>query len=241
MRALLHDAQPELDARLHLLSRPIRELGNLRRRHRTRPDDPAVVTYAGRITAEKGLAVVIEALGATRCDAPVELRIAGVIEDHDYWSHCQRLQAVATARNRGLTIRYLGHLDYDATDELFRQSDIVTVPSQWPEPLGAVALEAMSAGAAVIASSVGGLNDTLIHDLNGLHAGPGDVDSWASALTTLLQHPDHARRLGHKAHRDVANTAIGDHLDDLDRLVSTHRTKSTGLLGCSWPPVGTVS
>ena len=65
-----------------------------------------------------------------------------------------------------------------------------------------------------------------IHDRNGLHAEPGDVDSWASALTTLLQDPDHARRLGHKAHRDVANTAIGDHLDELDRLVSIHHTTS---------------
>ena len=64
MRALLHDAEPRLDARVHLLSRPIRDLGDLQPRQRTRPDELAVVTYAGRITAEKGLAVVIEALGA---------------------------------------------------------------------------------------------------------------------------------------------------------------------------------
>ena len=224
MRALLRDAQPQLDTRLRLLSRPIRDLGDLRPRHRIRPDDPAVVTYAGRITCEKGLAVVIEALGAARCGTPVELRIAGVVEDHSYWSQCQQLQAVAMMRNPDLTITYLGHLDYDATDELFRQSDVVTVPSQWPEPLGAVALEAMSAGAAVIASSVGGLNDTVVHDHNGLHASPGDVDSWANALTALLQHPEHAHRLGLQAHRDFAGVAIGDHLDDLDDLVSIHRT-----------------
>ena len=54
MRALLREAQPQLDARLHLLSRPIRDLGDLRTRHRTRPDDPAIVTYAGRINTEKG-------------------------------------------------------------------------------------------------------------------------------------------------------------------------------------------
>ena len=224
MRALLHDAQPHLDARLHRLSRPIRDLGNMRPRHRTRPEDPAVVIYAGRITAEKGLAVVIEALGATQHDAPVELRIAGVMEDQRYWLHCQQLQAAAMARNPDLTITYLGHVDYDAIDEQFRQSDIVTIPSQWPEPLGAVALEAMSAGAAVIASSVGGLNDTLVHDYNGLHADPGDVESWVKALTTLLQHPELARRLGHQAHRDFASIAIDDHLNDLDDLVSTHRT-----------------
>jgi glycosyltransferase involved in cell wall biosynthesis len=223
MRALLLDAQPLLDARLHLLSRPIRDMGNLRLRHRTRPEDPAVVIYAGRITAEKGLAVVLEALGTIQHDGPVELRVAGVIEDQRYWLHCQHLQAAAMASSPDLTITYLGHLDYDAIDEQFRQSDIVTVPSQWPEPLGAVALEAMSAGAAVIASSVGGLNDTIVHDHNGLHADPGDVDSWRKALTTLLQRPDHARRLGHQAHRDVAGIAIGDHLDDLDHLVSIHR------------------
>jgi glycosyltransferase involved in cell wall biosynthesis len=224
MRALLHDAQPHLDAHLHMLSRPIRDLGPIRLRHRTRPEDPAVVVYAGRITAEKGLAVVIEAVGAMHHHAPVELRIAGVIEDHRYWSHCQQLQTAAMARNPDLTITYLGHLDYDATDEQFRQCDIVTIPSQWPEPLGAVALEAMSAGAAVIASKVGGLADTIVHNHNGLHAEPGTVESWITALTTLLQHPALAHRLGQQAHHDHANIAIDDHLNDLDNLVTTHRT-----------------
>jgi glycosyltransferase involved in cell wall biosynthesis len=224
MRALLHAARPQLDGRLHLLSRPIRDVGGVPPGRRVRGDDPAVVAYAGRITAEKGLATVIEALGAARCDAPVELRIAGVVEDDGYWAECQQLRTVAMMRNPDLTITYLGHLDYVATDELLRQSDIVTVPSHWPEPLGAVALEAMSAGAAVIASGVGGLNDAVVHDHNGLHASPGDVGSWARALTALLQHPEHARRLGHQAHRDLASVAIADHLDDLDDLVSTERS-----------------
>ena len=130
--------------------------------------------------------------------------------------------------NPRLSVTYLGHLDYDAIDEQFRQSDIVTIPSQWPEPLGAVALEAMSAGAAVIASNVGGLNDTLVHDHNGLHVDPGDVTAWATAITTLLQDPDHAGRLGQQGHRDFAGLAIDDHLADLDHLVST-RTQAARL------------
>jgi len=133
---------------------------------------------------------------------------------------------VVTKRRPRLTVTYLGHLDYDSTDELFRQSDIVAIPSQWPEPLGAVALEAMSAGAAVIASSVGGLNDTVVHDHNGLQVRPGDVGAWADALSLLLQRPDFARRLGQQAHDDIANTAIDDHLDDIDALVAAHRTAS---------------
>ena len=76
------------------------------------------------------------------------------------------------AANPHLSVTYLGHLDYAATDDLFRQSDIVAIPSQWPEPLGAVAIEAMSAGAAVVASNIGGLDTALVDNHNGLLVDP---------------------------------------------------------------------
>lgn len=222
MWTVVNEANPQLDHRLHRLLRPVRELGPVRPRHRVRSDDPAVVTYAGRITAEKGLAVVIEALAAIGHPGPVELRIAGVIEDPVYWSQCLQLGALATATNPALTITHVGHLDYDATDDLLRRSDIVAIPSLWPEPLGAVALEAMAAGAAVVAAAIGGLAETIVHEHNGLCARPGDHDSWVDALGALLQHPEHARRLAHQAQLDVAHVDIDDHLDDLDEIVTTH-------------------
>ena len=89
MRSLLLAAEPRLDRDLHVLSRPIRDLGVLRPRRRATPIEPAVVTYAGRINTEKGLAVVIEALAATDRAAPVQLRIAGVVEDEEYWATCR--------------------------------------------------------------------------------------------------------------------------------------------------------
>ena len=220
MQTLLRDAVPQVDGRLHRLARPIRDLGDPpRRRHR--PDDPAIVTYAGRITAEKGLAVVIEALGTIESNASIELNVAGVVESDSYWEHCQRLQLSAISANPRLSVTYLAHLDYEAIDEQFRQSDIVTIPSQWPEPLGAIALEAMSAGAAVIASNSGGLNDTVVHDHNGLHVDPDDITAWTNAVTSLLQDPARARRLGHQGQRDFAGLAIDEHLADLDHLITT--------------------
>lgn len=223
MRGLVGEVAPDVDERLHLLSRPIRGGGKERQRHREDPHEHAVVTYAGRITAEKGLAVVIAALGTVRSACSVELRVAGVVESGDYWAHCQALLAAATVENPRLSSTFLGALDYAAIDELFRQSDIVVIPSQWPEPLGAVALEAMAAGAAVIASGVGGLRDILRHDHNGIHVAGRDVASWATALTDLFEHPDRARRLGRQAQRDRAGIAIAGHLHDLDDLAAPFR------------------
>jgi len=219
MRSLLADAQPHLAERIHLVPRPIRDLGALRPRLRDKPGDPAVITFAGRITPEKGLAELIEALGAVRGSAPIELRIAGVVEHAAYWSHCQHIQLSAIAANPRLSVTYLGHLPYSATDDLFRESDIVTVPSQWPEPLGAVAVEAMSAGAAVIASNIGGLNTTLVDSYNGLLIDPPNVAAWSEAIESLLHSPRRARQLGAQAHRDAAAFTTAVHLNALDRIV----------------------
>jgi glycosyltransferase involved in cell wall biosynthesis len=224
MRSLLVVAEPRLDPDLHVLSRPIRDIVGVRRRPRSVATEPATVTFAGRINAEKGLAIVVQALAATRSSGPVALHIAGVVEDERYWDSCQELLAAAVVTNPRLSSSYLGHLDYEATDQLFRRSDIVAVPSRWPEPLGAVALEAMAAGAAVVAAPVGGLADVVVDGHNGLHAGAGDVAAWTRALTTLLERPELAARFARQGHTDVTGTGMSEHIRDLDRLVARYGT-----------------
>ncbi len=218
MRSLLEEAEPQLGRRLHLLRRPVRVRDSRRTRQRSRASDPAVVLAAGRVTAEKGLSVFLEALGAVTTDGPIELRIAGIIEDDRYWSECRRIGDEAMAANAHLSITYLGHLDYEAMDEQLTGADIVAIPSQWPEPLGAVALEAMAAGSAVVASRIGGLDTVLVDDHNGLLIQPDDVAAWTGAITSLLAHPERARRLSDQAQRDVSGVEIEHHIDALDEI-----------------------
>jgi glycosyltransferase involved in cell wall biosynthesis len=174
MRRSLLDAEPAIDGRIHRLHRPVRRPARHPRRVRRDARDRTTILCAGRITAEKGQAMLIEALGAVRSEGPVQLRIAGVVEDRAYWRHCQDLQQAATARNPHLSVEYLGHLDYAATDRALVEADIVTVPSQWPEPLGAIALEAMAAGAVAVASDIGGLGDVIADGVDGVLVDPYD-------------------------------------------------------------------
>ena len=220
MRGLLCDAEPRVERRLHHLVRPVRQMTGPSRRARRRPGAPVVVTYAGRINAEKGLATVLEALATTTSDRPLEFRIAGVVEDPEYWSRCQMLARNARAQRRGLRIAYLGHVDYDAIDRQLCESDIVVVPSLWPEPLGAVAAEAMTAGAAVIASQVGGLHDVITDGDDGILAPPGDVAAWRSALDSLIEDDSVRARLGKRARRATAIRTVERHIDALDRIIA---------------------
>ena len=173
---------------------------------------------------EKGLAVLIEALGSVRSDSRIELCIAGVVEHPDYWSHCQLLEQQATTANAHLRVRYLGRLDYAATDELFSQSDIVAVPSQWPEPFGAVALEAMSAGAAVVASRIGGLDTCLDAGHAGSLVEPSDISGWAAAIEALLHDPTRTGQLAARGQARARRYTVQSHLAALDQAIRRTRT-----------------
>lgn len=70
------------------------------------------------------------------------------------------------------------------------------VPSVWPEPFGIVAIEALSAGRPVVASSTGGLPEIIEHGRSGLLVPPGDAEALADAMHRLVAEPALRERLG---------------------------------------------
>jgi glycosyltransferase involved in cell wall biosynthesis len=70
------------------------------------------------------------------------------------------------------------------------------------EGLGSGVLLAMSAAVPVIASNVGGLAEVIRHGENGLLVENGE-GAIASAIRTLLDHPEQARQIGAAARRTV--------------------------------------
>ena len=77
-------------------------------------------------------------------------------------------------------------LDYAAVD--------VCVQASRAEGLGFSVLEAMACGTPVVASSVGGLRETVRDGVTGWSVPAGDAAVLASALRDALDHPDEARR-----------------------------------------------
>lgn len=218
MRDLLAAHLPDVAARIHLLPRPIRP--GVPGPPRASPDHGTLtITFAGRITPEKGLDVVLRALTQLSGDLSLRLNIAGIVEHREYWAHCQDLIRKAAGSSPDLSVSVLGHLAYAEIDELFAASDVVAIPSLWPEPLGAVAAEALRAGAAVVASRVGGLGTYIIEGETGLLAEPGDTDDWTGALRALGRRPAWARQLGEAGARSVAHLTAEHHVQALDDLL----------------------
>jgi glycosyltransferase involved in cell wall biosynthesis len=76
----------------------------------------------------------------------------------------------------------------------------LVLPSR-SEGLGRVVIEAFRRGRAVLGTNVGGINDLVVDDGNGVLVPAGDAAALAEALVRLLSDRELARRLGEGVRR----------------------------------------
>ena len=100
---------------------------------------PKVLGYLGRLSAEKGIGELVDAISGT----DISLVIAG---DGDL-----------LARVRGETTGQVQWRGWIEPSALFEAIDVLVVPSQWREPFGLVVVEAARAGVPVLLADQPGL------------------------------------------------------------------------------------
>jgi glycosyltransferase involved in cell wall biosynthesis len=145
--------------------------------------------FVGALGAHKGFPVLLEAYG--RLAAPPPLVCIG-----------HRWADTPADVPAGVTI--LEDWPNDAVRAAWRRSLFGLIPSVWAEPFGIVALEAMAAGKAVIASRVGGLGDVVVDGVTGVHVAPGDPGALAAAIRRMLADPGRRDAMGAAALDRVA-------------------------------------
>lgn len=126
--------------------------------------------FFGRISPEKGLEQLLEALRSYRSNQ-WNLRVGGKGDN----AYVQRIQAIA----KGLPVTFLGVQDPSG---FYSSVDAIVVPSLWHDPAPRVAFEAGIHGAVPIVSGRGGLSELVAGGKLGLIF---DVDDSASLHRTL--------------------------------------------------------
>jgi len=153
----------------------------------------AEVGILGMLQPWKGQHVFVEALHRLyQQRIPFHASIAGA-EPFGKVGYERRLREMV--RSMGMThiVEFLGFVSKPF--EYLKRLDVAVHASLEPEPLGRVVVEAMLAGAAVVATSGGGVPEVVCHERTGLLVPMGNAQAMAGAIQRLLQDVDLRRRL----------------------------------------------
>jgi glycosyltransferase involved in cell wall biosynthesis len=167
------------------------------------------VLYAGRLSYEKGVDVLVQAvarLGSAR------LEVAGDGPERP------ALEALAAAVAPG-RVRFLGQVPKPRLLELMRAAAVVALPSRCHENQPMAVLEAFASGVPVVASSLGGLPELVEPGLLGDITPPDDPAALAAPLARLLDDPRRAQAMGRAARATAEERFAPErHLGQLERL-----------------------
>lgn len=156
------------------------------RRHR--------IISVGRMVPRKGFDTVIEALPAI---ADAEFLIVGGPDaahlDDD--REVRRLRALAEDLGVADRVVFTGAVARHGMPALLRSADVVAC-TPWYEPSGILPLEAMACGVPVVASGVGAMLDTVVHDVTGRLVAPKRPRECAEAVSGILRDSFLRRSLG---------------------------------------------
>jgi glycogen(starch) synthase len=161
-------------------------------RRRYAADDEKIVLYVGRFVREKGIQVLLNAASAILA---VEPKTRFIVVGGGHRKQFEEFVRWVGLRDR---IHFTGFMAGRNLYQMYRVADVAVFPSLY-EPFGIVALEAMAAGAPVVASDAGGLKEVVSHDITGTSHYAGDPGSLAWAVLRALQDPARAAQLNENA------------------------------------------
>jgi glycosyltransferase involved in cell wall biosynthesis len=183
-----------------------------------------LVGAVGRLSAEKGLDLLIRALDRLlQQGLDVGLIIAGEGEQFP------ALQALINEMGHADRIHLLGYRSDPR--HLYEAMDVYALTS-FREGLPNVLLEALAMEVPVVATRIAGIPRLIQSETNGLLVEPGDLEGLTQTLSRLLQHPGLRSRLRQAGRMTIEARysflrrieAIGVIYDEL--LESQHRARS---------------
>jgi mannosyltransferase len=154
----------------------------------------------GRVRAQKGSDVFVEAMCRLLPRYPdfTAVMVGAIVPEQQGFANDlkQRIEAAGLQSRIVIT----GELEIQQVQRWYQRLTIYAFTSR-NEGFGLTLIEAMSAGAALVASRAGAAEFVVEDGITGVLTPPGDVDSLAAALEPLMRDPSSAAAMGERARK----------------------------------------
>jgi len=147
--------------------------------------DKKIILLPGRLTSWKGQEVFIEAVNLINIELGYEAFYAVILgSDQGRDLYKKKLIRLSEQYRLSKQVRFIDHCKDMAL--AYKVSDIVVSASTEPEAFGRVAVEAQSMETPIVASNIGGSNETIIDEKTGFLYEAGNAKSLSKKILKLL-------------------------------------------------------
>ena len=151
--------------------------------------DKKIILLPGRLTSWKGQEVFIEAINLVNIELGYEAFFAVILgSDQGRDLYKKKLIRLSEKYRLNKQLRFIDHCK--DMPMAYKVSDIVVSASVEPEAFGRVAVEAQSMEKLIIASNIGGSNETIIDEKTGFLFEAGNAKSLSNKILKVLNMDD---------------------------------------------------
>ena len=147
--------------------------------------DKKIILLPGRLTSWKGQEVFIEAINLINIEIGYEAFYAVILgSDQGRELYKKKLIRLSEQYRMSKQIRFIDHCKNMAL--AYKVSDIIVSASNEPEAFGRVSVEAQSMGKPIIASNIGGSNETIVNEKTGFLFESNNAKSLSKQILRVL-------------------------------------------------------
>ena len=149
--------------------------------------------FFGRLSAEKGVDVLLRAFDAAAPSLPRDMRLIVVGDGPD----ATEFRELAASLDSASRIEFAGYQTGDALQTYVERASLAIASSRWRENMPYSIVEAFAAGTPVVGTRIGGIPELVADGVTGFACEPGDVATMADAMVrgaeTFLDAPVYVR------------------------------------------------
>jgi glycosyltransferase involved in cell wall biosynthesis len=147
--------------------------------------DKKIILMPGRLTRWKGQEVFIEALNLVNKELGYQSFYAVILgSDQGRNVYTKKIKRLAEQYRLTSQLRFINHCKNMPL--AYKISDLVVSPSIEPEAFGRVAVEAQSMEKPIVASDIGGFNETIIDNKTGFLFESGNAEALSKKIIEVL-------------------------------------------------------
>ena len=148
-------------------------------------DNSKVILLPGRLTSWKGQELFIEAINKfKKLNADINFTAVILGNDQGRTVYKKKLERLVEQYNLTNDFRFIGKCEY--MPAAYMLADIVISSSIEPKAFGRVSVEAQSMKKPIIASNIGGSNETIIDNKSGILFESGNADSLSKKIDEVI-------------------------------------------------------